>query len=127
MPSHLKAGQTRVILVGCSGILGDLIRSTLTGLPDMRVIRELSDGRWHRLVRVVRWVRPDVVIWQLEDDQMLAERPELFGAPNTCSVLTVLADGERGSVWRLRPQRASLGGLCPTTLITAVREAAMRP
>ena len=90
--------QVRVVLVGCSGVLGDLIRGTLAGDPDVQVLLELSGSSRHRLTTVVHRLRPDVVVWQLDDDRLMAGHPEYFGAPAACSVLTILSDGESGSV-----------------------------
>ncbi|GAA4547934.1 hypothetical protein [Amycolatopsis samaneae] len=113
----------RVVLVSCSGLLGGLIRETLAALPEVRVVRDLPGGG-RRLARAVRWWRPDVVVWPLEDDRVLAGRPELFGAPRPTSVLTVRPDGDRGAVWRLRPQHTVLAALTPGSLAEAVLEAA---
>lgn len=126
VPSKIGARRVRVILVSCSGLLGGLIREALSTAPEVRVVRDLPDGGSRRLLRAVRWFRPDVVVWRLDDDRVLTERPEYFGSRHQCSVLAVLGDGERGSVWRLRPQRSPLGPLSPSTLAAAVRAAAVR-
>jgi chemotaxis response regulator CheB len=112
----------RVVLVACSGLLGGLIREALAALPDVRVVRDLPGSG--RLARVVRWRRPDVVVWRLDDDGFLTSRPDLFGAPSTTSVLTVRSDGDRGALWRLRSERTALAALSPGSFAEAVREAA---
>jgi hypothetical protein len=113
----------RVVLVACSGLLGGLIRESLAALPEVRVVRDLPSGG-RRLARAVRWWHPDVVVWPLEDDRLLAGRPELFGAPRRTSVLTVRPDGDRGALWRLYPESTVLTVLTPGSLAEAVREAA---
>lgn len=115
--------SVRVVLVACSGLLGGLIRESLAALPEVRVVRDLPGGG-KRLARVVRWWRPDVVVWRLDNDRILTTGPEFFGAPRTTSVLTVQSEGDGGAVWRLGPQRTALGMLSPGSLAEAVREAA---
>jgi len=126
LSAQLDVRPLGVVLVGCSGVLGDLIRGTLSGDPDVRVLHELSGSSGDRLTTVVHRLRPDVVVWQLDDDRLLAGHPEYFGAPAACSVVTVVSDGDSGSVWQLRPERQALGALSPRTLVAAVHTTAVQ-
>jgi hypothetical protein len=119
--------QVGVVLIGCTGVLGDLIRAALSADPGVRVLLELSGSSGHRLTAAINRLRPDVVVCQLEDDRKLAGRTQFFGVPAPCSVVTVLDDGANGSVWRLRPERQALGALSPRTLVAAVHQAAVWP
>lgn len=126
MSSRGGSGRVRVVLVACSGLLGGVIREVVSALPEVTTVRNLDNGRRRRLFWALRLFRPDVVVWRLKDDRGLAGRPECFGARRVHAVLTVLGDGDRGSLWRLRPQRTDLGALSPGTLAAAVREAGTR-
>ncbi|QUQ65646.1 hypothetical protein [Kutzneria sp. CA-103260] len=117
------ARGSRVALMSCSGVLGGVIRELLARQPDVEVVRDLPPGQEHRLAEELRRSRPDVVVWHLDDDRMLAEHPEYFGVDHTTSVLAVYGDSGTGSLWQLRPQRAELGELGPSTLVAAVRAA----
>jgi hypothetical protein len=120
-----REGETRVALVACSGVLGGVIRESLSAVPGVVVVLDVPDdtdrdGLAGRLGRLA----PDVVVWRMNDDFMLLDHPEFFGARHAHSVLAVLGDGASGSLWRLRPHRAVLGALSPGTLAEAVRSAA---
>jgi hypothetical protein len=70
---------------------------------------------------------PDVVVWLLDDETLLAEHAELFSAELGCRVIAVLDDGRRGSVWQLRPHRTALQAPSIDNLIDALRTAGVRP
>jgi hypothetical protein len=118
---------TTVALVSCSGILGDLIRHSVGDLDDVAVIRDFPFQSMDNVSLVIRQNRPDVVVWLMDDETMLANHPELFGANRGCAVIAVLDDGRRSASWELRPYRTALDPPSVDTLIEALRTAAMRP
>lgn len=122
--------ELRVALLACTGLLGGVIRELLSGLPDVKLVGDLPNAPTGEFTgefnSQVHQLRPDVVVWRLDDDEMLADHPEFFGAENTNTVLAVHGDGDTGALWRLRPHRAKLGALCPSTLVAAIRSVASR-
>jgi hypothetical protein len=111
----------RVALLACTGLLGGVIRELLSGLPDVQLVGDLPTAPTQRLTSQLHELRPDVVVWHLDDDEILADHPEFFGAEHTNAVLAVHGDGDSGALWRLRPHRAELGALGPSTLAAAIR------
>lgn len=122
-----EAAGIRVALVCCSGLLGGLIRETVAALPDVALVRSVSAVGGRRLVKALRRFRPDVIVWRMDDDQMLSEHLEFFGVRHRCSVLAVLDDGDHGTLWRLNTQRAGLGPLSSGALAAAVRSVVVEP
>ncbi|WP_181799633.1 hypothetical protein [Kitasatospora acidiphila] len=96
----------------------------LSALPDVELIDDLPIAPTGEFQRQLRLLRPDVVVWRLDDDSLLAEHPEFFGAEHPNLVITIHGDGDCGTLWRLRPHRAELGALGPSTLAAAIRSAA---
>jgi hypothetical protein len=119
MPQRL-----RVALSAGTGVLGGVLRELLSALPDVELVDDLPVAPTHEFQHRLRRLRPDVVVWCLDDDSLLAEHPEFFGAEHHNAVITVRGDGDRGTLWRLRPHRAELGALGPSTLAAAIRSAA---
>ena len=113
----------RVALVSCSGLLGGLIRETVSALPGV-VVRTMSAVGGKRLVRTLRRFRPDIIVWRTDDDRMLSEHLEFFGVRHQAVVLAVLCDGADGSIWRLGTERSGLGPLSPDGIKDAVRAVA---
>lgn len=118
--------ELRVALLGCTGLLGGVIRELLSVLPDVELVGDLASAPAGEFSSQVHQLRPDVVVWRLDDDEMLADHPEFFGAEHAITVLAVHGDGETGTLWRLRPHRAELGVLGPSTLAAAIRSVADR-
>lgn len=118
--------ELRVALLACTGLLGGVIRELLSALPDVELVADLPNATMGEFSSQVHQSRPDVIVWRLEDDDMLAEHPEFFGAGHTNTVLAVRGDGGTGALWRLRPHRAELGALGASTLAAAIRSAASR-
>jgi hypothetical protein len=115
---------TRVALVSCSGILGDLIRQSVSAAADLAVIEDLHTDEMAALSASMRRIRPDVVVWQLQNEPSLVDHPEFFGADGGFAVLAVVNDGRRGSLWRLRPHRTAVDPLSVDGLVGAIRAAA---
>jgi hypothetical protein len=121
---RLMDGVTiRVALVSCSGLLGGLIRETVSALPGV-VVRTVSAVGRKRLVRALRRFRPDIIVWRTDDDRMLSEHLEFFGVRHQAVVLAVLGDGADGSIWRLGTERSRLGPLSPEEIKDTVRAVA---
>ncbi len=119
MDDEHSAEPIRVALVGCSGVLGDIIRRAVGEAPDMWVVSE-AEARPSGSGDV------DVVLWNNADEaaveRLLAESADAHQPP----VLTALDDGRKAVLWRLAPHRTALGVLSPTSLVEWIRAAATR-
>jgi hypothetical protein len=116
--SALDPGRTlRVSLVGCSGVLGDIIRTTLGDQPDMVVVEDVesipADGGLS--------VASDVLVWNNADEArvelLLRDQSERRGP----RVLATLGDGRDSAFWELAPRRTPLGPPSPAALVQSIR------
>jgi chemotaxis response regulator CheB len=112
--------RIRVLLVGIRGILGELIYEIVAQQPDMEVVGQLVDDR--ELLSATRSTRCDAVILGLTEEQVLpAACLELLEAHPGITILTVLMNGSHAFVYRLKPERSSVGDLSTATLTDAIR------
>jgi hypothetical protein len=108
----------RVSLVGCSGVLGDIIRTTLDHQPDMVVVEDVdsfpTDGGLT--------VASDVLVWNNADESRV-ERLLLNAAERSGPrVLATLGDGRDSAFWELAPRRTPLGPPSPAALVQSIRQ-----
>jgi hypothetical protein len=118
-----RAAPIRVALVGCSGVLGDIIRRAVREAPDMRVVSEAPDFSVPGDAQAEPSPEVDVVLWNNADEEQL-ERLLADAAVGQQPVLTALDDGRQAVLWRLAPHRTSLGVLSPASLVEWIRSAA---
>ena len=116
--SALDPGRTlRVSLVGCSGVLGDIIRTTLGHQPDMVVVEDVdslpADG--------ALTVPSDVLVWNNADESRV-ERLLLNAESSGPRVLATLGDGRDSAFWELAPRRTALGPPSPAALVQSIRQ-----
>ena len=113
------AGPVRVALVGCTGVLGDIIRGTVAATSDLEVVTEVTAD--HVDPEVVS-ERVDVVVWNNADDHRL--RRLLAARPGLPPILASQDDGRTAELWRLVAHRLPLGVLSPESLVDWIRTAA---
>lgn len=112
----LSGSHVRVALVGCSGLLGDIIGQTVAAQPDLDIVAKLdSPGREDRLPEL----DADIVVWNNADEKTIAG---WLAGPSRRSprVLATLVDGQQAALWELTPHRTELGALSPHTLIQTI-------
>jgi DNA-binding NarL/FixJ family response regulator len=115
--------RIRVLLVGIGGILGEIISEIVAQQPDMEIVGQLADDR--ELVAATRSTRCDAVILGLaEEEELPAACLELLEEHPGITILTVLMNGSQAFVYRLKPERVSVGDLSTATLADAIRGAA---
>ncbi|KGI67118.1 hypothetical protein MJO55_06035 [Mycolicibacterium rufum] len=127
MPTTIDDRPTKVALVSCRGILGELIRTSITDLRDVAVVGDMTFDGVDSLTAAIRRAHPDVVVWLMDDEAVLSVHPELLSADRGCAVIAVLDDGRRSASWELRPYRTELGPPSLDSLLHALRAAAVRP
>ncbi|WP_156752311.1 hypothetical protein [Mycobacterium sp. ACS1612] len=118
-----SGSHVRVALVGCSGLLGDIIGQTVAAQPDLDVVAELaSPGREGTLPEV----DADIVVWNNADEEIIAQW--LAGPSRRVPrVLATLVDGQQAALWELTPHRTELGALSPDTLIQTIHDTGAAP
>jgi len=121
------SGATKVALVSCSGILGDLIRRAVNRDEGIAVVEDLAAADSVAQLSALRRAHPDAVVWLLADDSAIAAHTELFGADPGWAVIAVIDDGRRSNLWELRPHRTVLGAPSIDGLIDTLRDVAVRP
>jgi hypothetical protein len=108
----------RIALVGCTGLLGDVIRETLTSEPGLCVVAELNSPRGDLNVAELD---AEIVLWKGADEHRVAVCLDDEIQRRAPRVLAVMTDGRRATLWELTPRRTELGALSPRTLVDIVR------
>lgn len=111
---------TRIALVGCSGLLGDIIGQIVAAQPDLEVVADLDPGPEELLPPI----DADLVLWNDSDESRPAEWLGRVGSRSCPRVLVTVYDGREASLWQLVPRRTALGALSPTTLLETIRAVA---
>jgi hypothetical protein len=110
-----------VALIGCTGLLGDIIRETLSGEPDLDVVVQLTTPD---LSLDLSQIDVDIVVWNDADEDRIAQWLTGLTLQRSPRVLTTLTDGQQAALWQLTPHRIELGALSPHTLIETIRHSA---
>jgi hypothetical protein len=118
------SSRIRMVLVNCTGLLGDILSEAVGDQPDITVVSTVDDAT--ELPRTVALMRPDVVLWNNADETLLAHSFDCFGAGSGTKALAIVGDGREPSLWELVPRKTSLGQLSPATLVSTIRAAVAR-
>jgi hypothetical protein len=113
---HAADDAIRVSLVGCTGLLGDIIRQAVCADPGIRIVAELPAA--DAFGAEFDPADADLVLWNNADEAEVAHL--MSWAARRPRVLATLTDGRDASLWELKPRRSSLGVLSPTTLIETI-------
>ena len=110
--------SNRVLLVGLTGILRDIVLDALRGEGDIVLVAEVDSGG---AARGVRTHDPTTVVWACRDAVTSEALDDLlYGHPHL-RVLTVEREGRRGHLHELVPRSTALGELSAQRLVAAVR------
>ena len=113
------SSTVRVALIGCTGLLGDIIRQTLSGEPDLAVVAQMiTPGPDFDLLQC----DADIVLWNGAEEDRIARWLTGLGHQRTPRVLATLTDGQEAALWELIPHRIELGGMSPRTLVQTIRD-----
>ena len=120
--------QVRVALIGCTGLLGDIIGETLAGQPDVDVVADLEPPARDQALPELD---ADLFLWNNADESRVASWLDRLARGSVPRVLTTMGDGREASLWELVPRRTELGSLSPGTLVETIlgptRDAGDRP
>ena len=112
--------RVRLALVGCEGLLGDIIGEAVATHDDLHVVADVAAPAPGTDATLVELEVVDLVVWKDPDeDQVAAWLTQL--QRRFPVVLTTLGDGRDASLWRLAPQRTPLGPLSPRSLVDTIR------
>jgi DNA-binding NarL/FixJ family response regulator len=109
----------RVLLVGMTVILRELIAEILGSAPGVEIVGEVPGGE--RAPAGVRRTRADVVVLGVDETGGPEVVSELLAAHPHLLVIGISPDGRQGSLHELRPHDVPLGELSPEQLVAAVR------
>lgn len=106
----------RVALIGCSGLLGEIIGQAVAAQPDVDVVADLAeptDGA------SLADVGADIVLWNNADESAIAAWLSELSSHEP-RVLATLGDGRDAALWELTPHRTELGPLSPAALVQII-------
>jgi hypothetical protein len=110
-----------VALLGCSGLLGDIIEQTVAAQPDLCVVADLATSD---LNGTLPELDADIVLWNNADETRIAAWLGVLSARRLPRVLATIGDGRDASLWELTPRRTELGALSPASLVETIRRTA---
>jgi hypothetical protein len=111
------AARVRVVLVGCTGLLGDIISNAVTEDPSIEVVARIDAPR----LADDRSIEADLLVWNNADETEVSRwLSDVHAAPR---VLATVGDGRDAALWELAPQRTELGELSPAALVETIRSA----
>jgi hypothetical protein len=114
-----ERGLPRVVLVGCSGILGDILADAVRKEPGLTIVSNLDTI--DSLDQTVLDLHPDVILWNHADEAALADSVDCFVSAPPPKILGTVSDGRDTVLWELQPRRTRLGQLSPDALISTIR------
>jgi len=113
-----SGSHVRVALIGCSGLLGDIIGQAVAAQPELDVVAELDSPPPETELPDID---ADIVVWNNADEDSIARW--LAGlSQRQPRVLATLVDGHEAALWELTPHRSELGALSPQTLVETIRD-----
>jgi DNA-binding NarL/FixJ family response regulator len=121
-PEVAPLDPIRVLLVGLSGILGEIIRDSVAHQLDMDIVAELPDAR--ELTSAARRSRCDaMIIESAEGGELPPAGRELLGRWPSVAILVLSADGRHAEVHHARRGRVRLEDPSSTAMMDALRAA----
>lgn len=109
--------QVRIALIGCTGLLGDIIGETLAGQPDVDVVAEFEPPD---VDQPLPELDADLVLWNNADESRVTRWIDRLAHGRGSRVLTIRGDGRQASLLELVPRRTELGSLSPETLVETI-------
>ncbi len=113
-----SGNRLRVALVGCSGMLGEIIEKAVTGEPDLAVVADVAAPAGD-----LPDLDADIVLWNNADEsavgRWLSRNPQC-----NARLIATLGDGQDAALWELVPRRTELGALSTRSLVETIRSQA---
>jgi DNA-binding NarL/FixJ family response regulator len=113
--------HTRIVLIGISPLLHEIVRDALSEAPDLDLVAEHEAAV--DVGEAVARDRPDFVILGSQGDVEESVR-SLVAANRGVRALEIRSDGRESVLYELRPHRVSLGEISTDKLVGTIRAAA---
>jgi DNA-binding NarL/FixJ family response regulator len=110
--------QTRILLLGVTTMLGELVRGIVAADQRLRVVGVLDDPA--KLIDISRRRRADVVVVPIEGEELPAACRELLQARPRTRIVGLVEHGRVGVLWEMCPSRTAIGELSPASLRAAL-------
>jgi DNA-binding NarL/FixJ family response regulator len=120
--AHLS--PIRVLIVDMPGVLHDIVNATLAAARDIVVVGDVTDVE-ESLERVVEAVGPSVVVLGSGHPAAADGCRELLSMDSNLKLIALDDDGAQTFLVEMRPKATPLGELSPSTLVSAIRSAAV--
>ena len=110
--------RTRIVLIDMSPLLRDIVRSAITGEPDLEVVAEHEAD-----VDVATALERDHADFVIVGSDVVAHSSVASAVASNCRVraLELYADGKESVLYEFRPHRVALGELSSDTLLRTIR------
>jgi DNA-binding NarL/FixJ family response regulator len=114
----------RVLIVDMPGVLHDIVCATLAPERDIVVVGDVTDVE-ESLDEVVEAAEPAVVVLGSDHPAAADECRDLLALHSGLKLLALDGDGAQTFLVEMRPKATPLGELSPSTLVSAIRSAAV--
>lgn len=111
-----------ILLVEMPRMLHDVVANIIGVEPDLRLVADGVDA--NGLIARVERDQPDVVVLWAESGSPPALCEELLGRFPGLSLVALEDQGQRASIYMMRPMRIRLAEISRTLLVSAIRRAA---
>jgi len=120
------ADPVRICLVGCTGLLGDIIVDAVDRDPQIAVVASVKNRSDLQALSDTGQLldEVDLVVWNCADESHVSGW--LDGVRHGPRVLAAVEDGRQAALWELAPRRTALGWLSPPLLTEVIRARAPR-
>jgi hypothetical protein len=116
----------RVALVGCTGLLGDIISRAVLGEDGVEVVADLEAPPVGGLAELEA-LEVDLVLWNDADELRVSRWMDEVSARCLPRLLTTVGDGRDASLWQVVPHRSCLGQLSVDSLLATIRASSAAP
>ena len=115
--------RVRVALIGCTGLLGDIISKAVADDPSIEVVTQIDASAL--ATPSAEHIDADLIVWHNADEAEVSRW--MRAGHNVPRVLATVADGRGASLWELKPHRTELGAVSPGVLIDTIHASVSLP
>jgi hypothetical protein len=121
--SDQHRSRLRVALIGCTGLLGDIITKAVDDEPSIDVVSQIDASALAN--PPAQHIDADLILWHNADEDEVSRW--LRAGHTVPRVLATVGDGRSASLWELKPHRTELGAVSPGVLIDTIRATISQP
>jgi hypothetical protein len=121
----VRVSRIRILLVGVTGMLNEIIRAAISSEPDMTIV-DGAVGSDDDIGAYTRQRRIDVVIYPAGNEDFAEHKIiGMLHANPRLSLLSIDGQRDQGTLHHLVPARDAIGGLVQSSLTDAIRAGAV--